>query len=782
MKPWEMKFAEPASPEADAKAAAQRPWEMKFAEPAAPDLPPLEGERKKAVRRAWHSIRHRGADPEGVRKELEASGIDSQYLDIEMKAQAPLAKGPSPMERAREISGKLKAQTGAYGRAGMQGATLNFADEALAGVNSLISGAPYSEEYRIQQENIAQAKKEIGPWGYGIAEAAGGFAVPGIGTYRVAHGVNRAQQGLRNLSLSRRAATGAATAGTMGTVNAYGEQNKEKNIGSAVGVGLASAALGGGIPFLAAAGANSMKLAGRTGSWLADKADEIRHMRTSPGTEYMPRSGAIRNAAEDMAADLRKSHGIVSPGEMNYRYMDVNNGQVLPGTNRLLLNQLPETAKSKVLGNIKNLKHLPARGNFIERAIKDQMTPGGIHQMERLSTRVTGGLPTNRRNGGIVNRTLRAGIDKESVKIDRVVKRNRNATAPGIADFVNSPGGAGLKLYRDARAAKGTPGAGRQVRPALPDGEHQTALNRWLDSGSVGRKPQLLTDRNYSPSLHKSMKEAISNDPKGMTAGARRNLAELKRIGAASAPRSGTRIIEDSDARIHQIKQNRKAYKDGRNLYGQKPEVQDAAVDGYRLENAGQTQYRQAGNLHAQQDVMAKHKFDAEKARTKLVGTTRNKELYDAAGPSIPSRELGRQLKAVGLRENFFKNARAILGLRGVDDQIGVADVMEVARKSQFSTSYGAIAGIGKLTAIIPQAQHHAFARLVLDSSVGGERLVMEAMDRAVARGAERGPALRRAVTESIIRTALGKTQVEGNPTRVTVTGKDSLENYKGTN
>jgi len=454
MKPWEMKFAEPASPEADAKAPAQKPWEMKFAEPAAPDLAPLEGERKKAVRRAWHSIRYRGADPEGVRKELEASGIDPQYLDIEMKAQAPLAKGPSPTERAREISGKLKAQTGAYGRAGMQGATLNFADEALAGVNSLISGAPYSDEYRIQQENIAQAKKEIGPWGYGIAEAAGGFAVPGIGTYRVAHGVNRAQQGLRNLSLSRRAATGAATAGTMGTVNAYGEQNKEKNIGSAVGVGLASAALGGGIPFLAAAGANSMKLAGRTGSWLADKADEIRHMRTSPGTEYMPRSGAIRNAAEDMAADLRKSHGIVSPGEMNYRYMDVNNGQVLPGTNRLLLNQLPETAKSKVLGNIKNLKHLPARGNFIERAIKDQMTPGGIHQMERLSTRVTGGLPTNRRNGGIVNRTLRAGIDKESVKIDRVVKRNRNATAPGIADFVNSPGGAGLKLYRDARAAK----------------------------------------------------------------------------------------------------------------------------------------------------------------------------------------------------------------------------------------------------------------------------------------------------------------------------------------
>jgi ABC-type enterochelin transport system substrate-binding protein len=56
----------------------------------------------------------------------------------------------------------------------------------------------------------------------------------------------------------------------------------------------------------------------------------------------------------------------------------------------------------------------------------------------------------------------------------------------------------------------------------------------------------------------------------------------------------------------------------------------------------------------------------------------------------------------------------------------------------------------------------------------------MEAMDRAVARGAARGPALRRAVTESIIRTALGKTQVDGNPTRVTVTGKDSLENYKG--
>ncbi len=129
-------------------------------------------------------------DPDAEMAGFAASSKPSFDPDAEM---ANFATEPAAPEKEDKPS-LLEA----VARGAGQGATLGLKDEITAGLESLLTTKTYRQSLEESRANDEKARKAH-PWGFGISEALGSLAVPGIG--EVAEGAGLASQAARGAAV-----------------------------------------------------------------------------------------------------------------------------------------------------------------------------------------------------------------------------------------------------------------------------------------------------------------------------------------------------------------------------------------------------------------------------------------------------------------------------------------------------------------------------------------------------------------------------------------------------
>ncbi len=117
-----------------------------------------------------------------------------------------------------------------------QGVTLGFGDEATGALESLFTDKTYEQARDEARANDAAARKAH-PWGFGIGEAIGGMAVPGLG---VGGGL------VKGAGLAAAAARGAIAGGVQGAVSGLGN-SEASTVGGAVGDATKGGIMGAGL-------------------------------------------------------------------------------------------------------------------------------------------------------------------------------------------------------------------------------------------------------------------------------------------------------------------------------------------------------------------------------------------------------------------------------------------------------------------------------------------------------------------------------------------------------
>lgn len=184
----------------------------------------------------------------------------------------------------------LYENPGAALRAAGQGATFEFGDEILAGVNSLMPGSKgYQAELDNQRRIIDDAKKRLGD-AYTLPNIAGGFAVPGVGMF------GTAAKGAGAATTALTAGQKAAQIGKMAGVGAgygatynLGQQRDKIDLGEAAG----AAVLGAG-------GALAIRGAGAAATGLSRKAGEIYRGFTGGGASAATQRSVRREIMKEL--------------------------------------------------------------------------------------------------------------------------------------------------------------------------------------------------------------------------------------------------------------------------------------------------------------------------------------------------------------------------------------------------------------------------------------------------------------------------------------------------
>ena len=162
----------------------EEPADLDFG-PSAADL---NTQQKKEVRRSWQNVTKKRGDIQAEYKRLEKLGIDPGYLDLEIEQQTPVQKATqrNPLDEARKDLPKAQA----VARGAVQGASMEFADDAISGVRSLLPGGKsWSEEHAAEQKRLAESRKQPGYTGGNIIGSL--IGAPGLAAARVASAAGR---------------------------------------------------------------------------------------------------------------------------------------------------------------------------------------------------------------------------------------------------------------------------------------------------------------------------------------------------------------------------------------------------------------------------------------------------------------------------------------------------------------------------------------------------------------------------------------------------------------
>lgn len=227
--------------------------------------------------------------------DLKGQGYD---IPSPPERQKPGLPGAAPVDATgpRAGGGGLKPVADAARLFG-QGATLGWGDEATAAVRSLSPNTTYKEAAADEQRKVGEARQKMGGLGTAI-ELAGGFAAPGLGTFK---GVQAgAKVATRGAQLGKQILGGTLAGGASGAIAGAGNAVAGEKGDEALRGGRNGALLG---LFLSSAAPAARQVARYVGARRAVTAEEkasdaLQEMAKRQG--YAPTTGGVLKQAEDV--------------------------------------------------------------------------------------------------------------------------------------------------------------------------------------------------------------------------------------------------------------------------------------------------------------------------------------------------------------------------------------------------------------------------------------------------------------------------------------------------
>lgn len=708
---WEI--VTPGKPKQDAAPAAPAGGGWEIVAPPPPHMGPVETPEAKAARLGL----------------LMASSTDA------------------PDQRARlAIGGGAQGKAGAIGRAALQGGTMNTADEIAASVaaaqdmnksrkfsprggavpNTAAFKKSYDENYRKEQDQIAEDRKKIGAAYTGV-ELGSSLLAPGLGTLKA---TSRALGAAKPIT---RWAGYAGVGGLEGGAQALAAQDK-KDVGGAIATGaLPGMALGGGISMAGSAFRAAKPFVQDLGVTIGDIRRGASHQKNSPGTLMPIHASTERQVAKKFVKDLHKT-GINDEAA----YIAAAQAQHLPGAERTFATTGGDRIKRSILTRAEALKDQPSLApghadNYIERFNDSQLNPNGVSQQQRLTDDILNGVGYNNpRTRDQVSRThdLADLVDRSSRPLDAL--RNE-------AGLIQIP--RWNRLYTEA------PQFRAYVEHAIRtlDASHPlTALEREaLDNGLVPKRLALqirdhisdMVKTDKAPTIHKRFLDTYE---------------EL--LGQSGAYGRNVNSAYDAMSDLHGVQNH---YKEGLSDFsGDLTNIKKRHAESMRIDaNATNPQERQMlrghaasrrqGAVHSVTNRIADNFDNADTARRGLFTTPEGRRIFDEAVtnrnvgqsralPAMSGADINSRLQRIGERQAFSHGLRDSLGQADLESGVNPGEAFDAYRRWKFSPGYSIATWMDKLAKRKPQARIAAETQMALDPNMQRrvEQLMFDEMER----------------------------------------------------
>jgi hypothetical protein len=629
-------------------------------------------------------------------------------LNDYLPAPGPDQRGrsnPSPSVLRTVIGSSIDTAAknpGAVARAVAQGASLNTADELMAGINKLKNGSTYEEEFAKQQEQIAKDKAALGR-GYTAAEFAGGFATPGLGIKNIG-------QVYKNASAYKRAIAYAEHGAAMGTAQALGSQNTaDKDFGQAIGTGgLVGGIVGGALP---AGGALWRELA-PVAKDLKTRGNELAQgalNRVINPNGLAPISQKTQDAVIREMATKLEDVGLGTASEYNRAKIAAQ----MPNTPDSLAIFGGERIRGDLLDSASLLKRQPTLNNarnpdnYVQQFAAGQMMPGGVSQQKRLQNDMfsMAAVPAGERNTRAVEEKLTKKIETEAAPLDALRAQNARVNLPGFSNLMKKDIG----------------------RSLLKDALKVTELDDSVTKAMLAN----INDRNVPVALAMEIRDKAKQlAAKEGTPDGNKFLEQYENILNNNFSGKKAKDISSTYENIRTAREAHAGFSEGQKTFEGDTTAKAMRSAGLYNLPGHQFQTNRLGALHAASNMLDTHGADVGKVREALTSTPESQKLWNrvvtppnaSAYPGMSAKNLDKRLAGIETRQNFVADLRDRLNSAGLNHDTFLPELADTVRRAQFSPGYAAANLADKTSKWQPQLRHEAKLRMGLDMNIPLQR------------------------------------------------------------